>query len=70
MVKSSQNLPSDAEAMFDCFYGLFPREWKFKPDRRPQEWDAIDGKERVVFSVRGRVARWRVRTTPVFALVG
>jgi hypothetical protein len=70
MVKSSQYLPSDAQTMFDCFYGLLPRERKFKPDRRPQERDAINGKERIVFSVRGRFTRWRVRSTPAFALVG
>lgn len=56
MVSPSQDLPSNAKALFHDFQSLLPRERKFKPDRRPQR-ETLDGKERVVLAVHGRVAR-------------
>ena len=55
MVKPSQYLPSNAQAMFDGLQGLLPRERKFKLDR-PQERKVLKRKERVVLTVRRGVA--------------
>ena len=60
MVSPSQNLPSNAQALFHDIQSLLPRERKFKPDRRPQR-ETLDGKERVVLAMRGRVARQGTR---------
>jgi hypothetical protein len=57
MVESSQELPGDAHAMVDGFYGDFPGERKLELDR-PCEWQALYGKKCIVFAVRRRVAGW------------
>jgi hypothetical protein len=57
MVSPSQDLPSDAQALLHDFQSLLLRERKFKPDRRPQERETLDGKERVVLAMRRCVAR-------------
>src|SRR6267142_4362695 len=57
MVSPSQDLPSNAQALFHDFQSLLPRERKFKPDRRPQERETLNGKERVVLAMHGRVTR-------------
>lgn len=61
MVSPSQDLPSNAQALFHDFQSLLSRERDFKPDRRPQERETLDGKERVVLAMRGRVARQGAR---------
>jgi len=66
MIKPSQDLPSDAEAMFDSLQRLLPRERNLETDR-PQEREALDGEERIALAVRGRVARWGSRTLAALA---
>lgn len=65
MIESSQEIPGDAQAVVDGFYGYFPGERKLKSDR-PLKWQALYGEKRVALAVRRRVARWG----PTVALVG
>ncbi len=55
MVESSQEVPGDAQAVVNGFYGHLPGERKLESDR-PREWQALYGKKCIVFAVRRRVA--------------
>jgi hypothetical protein len=55
MVESSQDLPGDAQAVFDSVQRLLFREGKFDLDRpRERERDALCGKKRVALAMWGR----------------